>query len=126
MKKKPKSVLLSLSTMENNINSLKSISRENDATIISICKILGKPVAYNVLVSLMSGPKTGEDISIEKRLPRSSTYKAIRQLQKAGLVFISSYKDQEKEKIALYRSRVEGILISVSKEGGNLTTTSKA
>ena len=74
----------------------------------------------------MSGPKTGEDISIEKRLPRSSTYKAISQLQKAGLVFISSYKDQEKEKIALYRSRVEGILISVSKEGGNLTTTSKA
>lgn len=126
--------------MENNIHSLQSISRNNDARknydndgdedddarIISICRILGKPVAYSVLLSLMNGPKTGEDISIEKKLPRSSTYKAIRQLQKVGIVFVSSYKDPEKKKVVLYKSAVDDILIRINKNGSILTTGSGA
>ncbi len=83
-----------------------------DQSVVSICEALGDRISYNVLLSVMKSAKSASDICLERGLPISSTYKALKKLQQVGLIR-SSLVDREGRRLSIYRSKVKQLRIIV-------------
>ena len=67
-------------------------SVEND---ISLIHVISDDMAFRIITSISDSAKAATRISIENKIPLSSTYKKIKKLQKYGVVRI-------------YRSEIDG------------------
>lgn len=83
-----------------------------DQSVVSICEALGDRISYNVLLSVMKSAKSASDICIERRLPISSTYKALKKLQEVGLIR-ASLVDRDGRRLAIYKSKIKQLRIVV-------------
>jgi hypothetical protein len=80
----------------------------NDHNAIPLLQEIIEYVSYRIIMSTIENAKTVPEISLENRLPLSSTYKKIRKLQKMGLISISKVTlDGNGKKIVSYRSRIK-------------------
>jgi predicted transcriptional regulator len=76
--------------------------------ILKICRTLGNRVALAAILSIMADSKSVADIAVQNKTPMSSTYKAIKALEKAGLVSVDKVViDSGGKRIALYRSKIK-------------------
>lgn len=79
-------------------------SVEND---ISLIHEISDDMAFRIITSISDSAKAATRISIENKIPLSSTYKKIKKLQKYGVVRIHrSEIDESGKKVLLYRSNV--------------------
>lgn len=83
-----------------------------DQSVVSICEALGDRISYSVLLSVMKSAKSASDICVERGLPISSTYKALKKLQEVGLIK-SSLVDRDGRRLSIYRSKVKQLRIVV-------------
>lgn len=89
-----------------------STIRGNES-VVSICEVLGDKVSYAVLLSVMKSPKSASEISIESNLPISSTYKALKKLQRADLIK-ASLVEQDGRRLSVYRSKIKMIKLTIA------------
>ncbi|HEY9398940.1 MAG TPA: hypothetical protein VIP29_03475 [Nitrososphaeraceae archaeon] len=69
---------------------------------------LSDDITYRIIISIIDSAKGVSEISLENKLPLSSTYKRIKKLQKYGLIWIERIKiDASGKKSLLYRSKSE-------------------
>ena len=79
-------------------------SVEND---ISLIHVISDDMAFRIITSISDSAKAATRISIENKIPLSSTYKKIKKLQKYGVVRIyRSEIDGTGKKVLLYRSNI--------------------
>ena len=64
-------------------------------------------MAYRIITSIIDSAKAATQISMENKIPQSSTYKKIKKLQRSGLVRFQKYElDETVTKVLLYRSNI--------------------
>lgn len=81
-------------------------------------------MSYQIIMSISEYAKPVVEISIENKIPLSSTYKKIKRLTKHGLVKVDKIIiDETGKKIALYKSKVRDIRIDI--EQGNVNIKSE-
>jgi hypothetical protein len=79
-------------------------SIDND---ISLIHEISDDMAYRIITSIIDSAKAATQISIENKIPLSSTYKKIKKLQRNGLVRIQKYElDETGKKVLLYKSNI--------------------
>ena len=64
-------------------------SVEND---ISLIHVISDDMAFRIITSISDSAKAATRISIENKIPLSSTYKKIKKLQKYGVVRIYKFE----------------------------------
>ena len=80
-----------------------------------IIEILTTTCSHAVLFSIVDDAKDAVEISDELQISLSSTYKALRNLEKLSLIEIQRFKMTDAgKKIKLYRSKVKKANISIS------------
>jgi predicted transcriptional regulator len=73
---------------------------------------------FKIILSTIDVAKTVFQICDENKIPISSTYKKIRKLQYAGLVFIEKIQIDDKGKKAIfYKSKIKTLEFSLKKDG---------
>jgi hypothetical protein len=78
-------------------------------------------VAYRIITSISDSAKDAISISMENKIPLSSTYKKIKKLQKYGVVRICrSEMDGSGKKVLLYRSNIAGFEFKIERGGSQL------
>jgi hypothetical protein len=85
-------------------------------------------VALDTLLSIMAESKLVADIAIENKNPLSSTYKAIREMEKVGLVSVDrvvidssiSSSSSSGKRVTLYKSKVKSLRIIFDNNGAKL------
>lgn len=96
----------------------KHVDKRSGLELITIFKILGNSVACKILTSLFHGPKSVGDICLENKIPPSSTYKAIRDLQQVGLISMQKIIiDGYGKRITVYETRLKSLTINLDKDG---------
>lgn len=76
-------------------------------------------VSYQIVMSISEYAKPVVEISVENKIPLSSTYKKIKRLTKHGLVQVDKIViDEAGKKIILYRSKIRRMQIEI--EQGNV------
>lgn len=86
-----------------------------------ILQVLLDKISQKVLLSTIDSAKTVSEICFENRIPASSTYKRIRQLQHAGFIYIEKTNiNRNMKKVALYRSRIKSLSLTFDQKGMNL------
>ena len=79
-------------------------SIDND---ISLIHEISDDIAYRIITSIIDSAKAATQISMENKIPLSSTYKKIKKLQRSGLVRIQKYElDETGKKVLLFRSNI--------------------
>lgn len=93
---------------------LNDFTIEND---ISLVHELSDDIAYRIITSIIDSAKTATQISIENKIPLSSTYKKIKKLRKCGLVRIQRFNiEANGKKVLLYRSNITKIEFKMERE----------
>lgn len=88
---------------------------------ISILNELFDGFSYTILLSIMEESKTVFQICKDNSIPISSTYKKIRKLKDAGLLFIDKIIINEKgKKVIFYKSKVRSIELTLDKQQLNI------
>lgn len=83
--------------------------------------------AYRIITSISDSAKAATRISIENKIPLSSTYKKIKKLQKYGVVRIHrSAIDATGKKVLLYRSNIASFEFKIEKGGPHLYSFSNS
>lgn len=96
----------------------KQVDNKGGRELVTIFKILGNSVACKILTSLFHGPKSVGDICLENKIPASSTYKAIKDLQQVGLISMKDIIiDDLGKRITIYETRVKSLTINLDKDG---------
>jgi predicted methyltransferase len=71
-----------------------------------------------IILSTIDVSKTVFQICDENKTPISSTYRKIRKLQHAGLVFIENIQiDDKGKKVIFYKSKIKTLEFSLKKDG---------
>jgi predicted methyltransferase len=71
-----------------------------------------------IILSTIDVSKTVFQICDENKIPISSTYKKIRKLQHAGLIFIEKIQiDDRGKKVIFYKSKIKTLGFSLKKDG---------
>ncbi len=71
---------------------------------------IGDPVSLAILSALSQGEQDGHSLVVETRLPQSSVYRKLRDLEEEGLVYVSRLAiTRDGHKVELYRSRLKEI-----------------
>jgi predicted transcriptional regulator len=98
-------------------------SREHTQRLLTLCKLLSTAVAYKILISLFNDSKSVAELSAENKLPVSSAYKAVRDLQKLELVVIDRIVvDDKGKRIAIYKANVSSLTIFLNRDGSRIET----
>src|SRR5918995_3595663 len=88
---------------------------END---ISLIHEISDDMAFRIITSISDSAKAVTRISIENKIPLSSTYKKIKKLQKCGVVRIyRSEMDGTGKKVLLYRSNIASFEFKIERGG---------
>ena len=91
---------------------------END---IFLVHEISDDIAFRIITSISDSAKAATRISIENKIPLSSTYKKIKKLQKYGVVRIHrSEIDATGKKVLLYRSNIASFEFKIEKGGPHL------
>jgi predicted transcriptional regulator len=73
---------------------------------------------FKIILSIIDIAKTVFQICEENKIPISSTYKKIRKLQNAGLIFIKKIEiDDKGKKVIFYKSKIKTLEFSLKKDG---------
>jgi predicted transcriptional regulator len=73
---------------------------------------------FKIILSTIDIAKTVFQICEENKIPISSTYKKIRKLQNAGLIFIKKIEiDDKGKKVIFYKSKIKTLEFSLKKDG---------
>lgn len=87
---------------------------------ISLIHEISDDMAFRIITSITYSAKAATRISIENKIPLSSTYKKIKKLQKFGVVRIyRSEMDGTGKKVLLYRSNIASFEFKIER-GGSL------
>jgi predicted transcriptional regulator len=71
-----------------------------------------------IILSTIDIAKTVLQICYENKIPISSTYKKIRKLQYAGLIFIKKIEiDDKGKKVVFYKSKIKTLEFTLKKDG---------
>jgi hypothetical protein len=85
---------------------------------ISLIHEISDDMAFRIITSINNSAKAATQISIENKIPLSSTYKKIKKLQKYGVVRIyRSEIDGSGKKVLLYRSNIASFEFKIEKGG---------
>lgn len=85
---------------------------------ISLLHELSDDIAYRIIISIIDSAKAATQISMENKIPLSSTYKKLKKLQKHGLVRIERISiDATGKKALLYKSKIRKIEFKMEREG---------
>jgi predicted transcriptional regulator len=94
---------------------IRDISIGND---IFLLHELSDDIAYRIIISIVDSAKAATQISMENKIPSSSTYKKLKKLQKCGLVRIERINiDASGKKVLLYKSKIRRIEFKMEREG---------
>ena len=97
---------------------------END---ISLIHEISDDMAFRIITSISDSAKAATRISIENKIPLSSTYKKIKKLQKCGVVRIyRSEIDESGKKVLLYRSNIASFEFKIERGGPQLYSFSNS
>jgi predicted transcriptional regulator len=73
---------------------------------------------FKIILSTIDIAKTVFQICEENKIPIISTYKKIRKLQNAGLIFIKKIEiDDKGKKVIFYKSKIKTLEFSLKKDG---------
>ena len=73
---------------------------------------------FKIILSTIDIAKTVFQICEENKIPISSTYKKIRKLQNADLIFIKKIEiDDKGKKVIFYKSKIKTLEFSLKKDG---------
>jgi predicted transcriptional regulator len=98
--------------------SLQSLN-EDRLSLLRTVRELTDSVSYQIIMSISDYAKPVVEISVQNKIPLSSTYKKIKRLTKHGLVQADKIVvDEAGKKVILYRSKIRGMRIDV--EQGNI------
>lgn len=98
--------------------SLQSLS-EDRLSLLRTVRELMDSVSYQIIMSISDYAKPVVEISVQNKIPLSSTYKKIKRLTKHGLVQADKIIiDEAGRKVILYKSKIRGMRIDV--EQGNI------
>jgi predicted transcriptional regulator len=93
--------------------SLQSLS-EDRLSLLRTVRELMDSVSYQIIMSISDYAKPVVEISVQNKIPLSSTYKKIKRLTKHGLVQADKIIiDEAGRKVILYRSKIRGMRIDV-------------
>lgn len=93
--------------------SLQSLS-EDRLSLLRTVRELMDSVSYQIIMSISDYAKPVVEISVQNKIPLSSTYKKIKRLTKNGLVQADKIIiDEAGRKVILYRSKIRGMRIDV-------------
>jgi predicted transcriptional regulator len=85
---------------------------------ISLLHEVSDDLAYCIILSIIDSAKAATQISMENKIPLSSTYKKLKKLQKCGLVRIERISiDATGKKALLYKSKITKIEFKMEREG---------
>lgn len=91
---------------------------ENIETKDKILFILSDRYCRTIIESIIDKPKSAIEITAKTKIPISTVYRRLHDLEKAQLLNISGVITDDKKKIFLYKSKIKGIQTNFSK--GNL------
>jgi predicted methyltransferase len=87
-------------------------------TAIPLLQDIVDETTFKIILSTIDVAKTVFQICDGNKTPISSTYKKIRKLQDAGLVFIEKIQiDDKGKKIIFYKSKIKTLEFSLKKDG---------
>jgi hypothetical protein len=94
---------------------------------ISLIHEISDDMAFRIITSISDSAKAATRISIENKIPLSSTYKKIKKLQEYGVVRIyRSEIDGTGKKVLLYRSNIASFEFKIEKGGPHLYSFSNS
>ena len=98
--------------------SLQCLNEDKLSLLQTVHELLDS-VSYQIIMSISDYAKPVVEISVENKIPLSSTYKKMKRLTKHGLVHADKIIiDGAGKKVILYKSKVRGMRIEV--EHGNM------
>jgi predicted methyltransferase len=87
-------------------------------TAIPLLQNIMDGTTFKIILSIIDTAKTVFQICDENKIPVSSTYKKIRKLKYAGLVFIEKIEiDGKGKKVIHYKSKIKTLEFSLKKDG---------
>ncbi|MGC2288828.1 MAG: ArsR family transcriptional regulator [Thermoplasmata archaeon] len=82
-----------------------------------ILSAIGDPVALAILSALDGGERDGHSLVLETRLPQSSIYRKLRELEEERLVYVSRLAfTRDGHKVELFRSRLKEIHLEFTRD----------
>lgn len=89
---------------------------ESDSLIL--LREVAEIITYKIITSTMYSAKTVLQISTENKIPLSSTYKKIKRLCKAGILFVEKVLiDSNGKKVLYYKSKIRTIEACLNENG---------
>ena len=96
-------------------NDISVFNESHEA--IPLLQNIANEATFKIILSIIDIAKTVLQISHEKKIPISSTYKKIRKLNYAGLVFIEKIEiDDKGKKVIFYKSKLKALEFSLKKD----------
>jgi DNA-binding transcriptional ArsR family regulator len=78
---------------------------------------IGDPVALAILSALGGRERDGHSLVVETRLPQSSIYRKLRELEEEKLVYVSRLAfTRDGHKVELFRSRLKQVQVEFAQE----------
>lgn len=106
---------------------MKSQIGRNSDENISLIHEISDDMAFRIITSISDSAKVATRISMENKIPLSSTYKKIKKLQKCGVVRIyRSEIDESGKKVLLYRSNIASFEFKIERGGPQLYSFSNS
>jgi predicted transcriptional regulator len=92
---------------------------DNKISMLDTIHELLDSVSYHIILSIVDYAKPVVEISLENKIPLSSTYKKIKRLTSHGLVHVEKIIiDDAGKKVILYKSTIKGMQVDI--EQGNV------
>ena len=86
--------------------------------------MLAEAESRAIIFSIIRNVKTAAELSQKHKIPLSSVYKKISDLEELSLIHVDSWKISEKgRRFKVYRSRIKGAEISIKKPEASLALT---
>lgn len=98
-------------------NSSKGWFSVQDTRIIEkVLRVFGEEVSRTILISLSKHNSSISDLVLKTKLPRTTIYRKIDELEKNGFVKIKNYIHKNTKKIAIYESTIKEIKLDFKKQ----------
>ncbi|MEO9295770.1 MAG: hypothetical protein ABI347_09250 [Nitrososphaera sp.] len=96
---------------------MNALSFDNHAVAMPLLQELVDGVSHRIIMSTIDAAKTAAQVSAENSLPLSSTYKKIKKLQNAGILFVEKIDlDGKGKKVVYYRSKIKSLEFNLSRD----------
>lgn len=97
--------------------TMNALSFDNHAVAMPLLQELVDGVSHRIIMSTIDAAKTAAQVSAENSLPLSSTYKKIKKLQNAGILFVEKIDlDGKGKKVVYYRSKIKSLEFNLSRD----------